>query len=383
MRVRVFASLRELAGGSVVDVDGTTVAEILKAMSERFGPAFDRVMEAGSVVVNGDRVAPGDGTDRPLGPDDDVALLPPVSGGGRAVPEDRAIEAGIGIPNALPWVTGSGLVEWARRADAAGMSTAATIGRVAYPSHDDLTVLAAAAAATGRIRLMTDVLLAPTHNPVLLAKQAASIHALSGGRLRLGIGVGRRPDDYEAAGQDYSDRGRRLDRALEVMTAIWSGETDVVPNGVRPLVPAEVPAKNGPVELVIGGTSPKSIERVLRFGTGWTAGGAPPDRVGAFAEAVLRAWSAAGKPGRPRIFALRYFALGDEAVDQGRRYLLDYYAGVGEDAARSIADGLLSTPGRIREALAAYAAVGVDELIFCGTVADPSEVERLSEALNS
>jgi len=83
MKVRLFASLRELAGTSTVDVDATTVGGVVAAMSDRFGPEFDRLIASGSVVVNGDRIAPGDATasTRLLTDADEVALLPPVSGG--------------------------------------------------------------------------------------------------------------------------------------------------------------------------------------------------------------------------------------------------------------------------------------------------------------
>jgi len=82
MKVRLFASLREMAGSSVVDVDASTVGELLARLSAQLGPGFDRVMAAGSVVVNGDRIAAGDATaSRPIDDDDEVALLPPVSGG--------------------------------------------------------------------------------------------------------------------------------------------------------------------------------------------------------------------------------------------------------------------------------------------------------------
>jgi len=134
------------------------------------------------------------------------------------------LDVGIGLPNPAPNAVGEALLEFARRADARGFSTLATIGRVAYPSHDDLVSLAAAAAATERIGLMTNILLAPTHDPVLLAKQAASIDSLSGGRLTLGIAAGGRPDDFEAVGRSFADRGRRLDAAIEVMRAAWRGE---------------------------------------------------------------------------------------------------------------------------------------------------------------
>jgi len=83
MKVRLFASLRELAGASQVDVEADTIGEVVSAMSERYGPEFDRLLASGSVVVNGDRIAPGDATasTQRLTDDDEVALLPPVSGG--------------------------------------------------------------------------------------------------------------------------------------------------------------------------------------------------------------------------------------------------------------------------------------------------------------
>src|SRR5207247_2814282 len=102
-------------------------------------------------------------------------------------------------------------------AEEAEFSGLATIDRVAYPSYESLIALAAAAAVTERIGLVTNVLLEPTRNPVLLAKEAASVDQLSGGRLVLGLGVGSRKDDYEPTGQRFEDRGRRCDDALDLM----------------------------------------------------------------------------------------------------------------------------------------------------------------------
>jgi alkanesulfonate monooxygenase SsuD/methylene tetrahydromethanopterin reductase-like flavin-dependent oxidoreductase (luciferase family) len=288
------------------------------------------------------------------------------------------VDIGVGLPNAVPWATGPDLIEWARRAEAKGFSSVATLGRVAYPNHEDLTVLAAVAAATERIALMTDVLLAPTHNPVLLAKQAASIDAISGGRLRLGIAVGRREDDYEVAGQSYNDRGRRLDDALETMTALWSGQP--APNADRAILPLDGPPRTAP-DLVFGGTSEKTIERVVRYGSGWTAGGGMPDRVQPFAQRVGEAWSDAGRGDLPRVYALRYVALGT-AADEGRQYLLDYYASLGP-AAAGIAESMLTSQGAIAEALRDYEAAGVDEMILFGTVPDPGQVDMLAQATST
>src|SRR5947207_4225112 len=113
------------------------------------------------------------------------------------------MKIGIGLPNTIPGTPGSVLVEWARRAEARGFSTLATIDRIVYPTYDSLTSLAVAAGATSRIGLFTDILLAPVYPPVWLAKATASLHAASGGRLTLGIGVGGRPDDYAAMDRSF------------------------------------------------------------------------------------------------------------------------------------------------------------------------------------
>src|SRR5438046_9388710 len=130
----------------------------------------------------------------------------------------RSLKVGLGLPNADKSLhDGRLLVEIARRAEALGFSTLGTIGRVAYPSFEEMVTLAAAAGATERIGLMTDTLLATTRQPVLLAKQAATLDQLSGGRFVLGIGAGGREDDFTVTGSGFHDRGKRLDAGLDRM----------------------------------------------------------------------------------------------------------------------------------------------------------------------
>src|SRR5919107_3325250 len=119
------------------------------------------------------------------------------------------MEIGIGLPNAVPGVDRTGIVEWARRAEAAGFSSLGTIDRIAYGNYESLIALAAAAAVTERIRLVTDILIAPLRsNTALFAKQAATIDQISGGRLVLGLSPGGREDDYAVSGADFHTRGK-------------------------------------------------------------------------------------------------------------------------------------------------------------------------------
>ena len=138
------------------------------------------------------------------------------------------MDIGIGLPNAVRGVDRRGVVDWAQRAEQAGFSSVGTIDRIVYPSYESLISLAAAAAVTERIRLVTDILIAPVRtNTALLAKQAATIDSLSGGRLTLGLAVGGREDDYEASGADFSARGLERaamfswDAAAEVMLDVY------------------------------------------------------------------------------------------------------------------------------------------------------------------
>src|SRR5919197_1385456 len=255
------------------------------------------------------------------------------------------MKIGIGLPNPVPGVDGRLLVEWARRAEAAGFSTLATIDRLAYPSYESITVLAAAAGATDRIGLLTNILLAPTRTPVVLAKEAASIYPLSDGRFTLGVGVGGRADDFDVSDVPFDARGRRMDRMLDLMRRAWRGEAiEGCNSAVNPGPPLE-----GGVPLLIGGTTDRAIQRTVEFGSGWTAGGAPPDQVAPFVERVRKAWSEAGREGEPRTAALTYFALGEGKESASRQYLEDYYRFLGSDTARMIADWTPRTPEAVKQ----------------------------------
>jgi alkanesulfonate monooxygenase SsuD/methylene tetrahydromethanopterin reductase-like flavin-dependent oxidoreductase (luciferase family) len=286
------------------------------------------------------------------------------------------VKIGIGLPNPVPNTPGEVLIDWAQRAEAAGFSGLVTIDRIVYPGYDSLTSLAAAAGATERISLMTNILLAPVYPPVLLAKTAASIDQISSGRFSLGLAAGGRPDDYEVTGRNFRRRGREFDNSLDVMHRVWRGES-LIPNSA-PASPT--PTRDQRVPILFGGASQKTVERVITWGAGWTAGGAPAAQAGPFAEGIRNAWSAAGRSGEPRLAALAYFSLGDDAEEASRGYLLDYYGFTGEFANR-IADSAHRSVSELRDLAKEFEDAGFTELYFDPTVARLDQVDRLAAAV--
>jgi alkanesulfonate monooxygenase SsuD/methylene tetrahydromethanopterin reductase-like flavin-dependent oxidoreductase (luciferase family) len=276
------------------------------------------------------------------------------------------MDVGIGLPNAVRGVDRRGTVEWARRAEETGFSSLGTIDRLVFPSYESLISLTAAAAVTERIKLVTDILIAPLRvNTALFAKQTATLDHLSEGRLVLGLAVGGREDDFELSGADFSKRGRIFDRQLEELASLW---------GTDRVAPASRPG------LLIGGRSDAALRRAARHGDGWTFGGGTPE---AFAEnraKVREAWAAEGRNDEPRTMALFYFALGERAEEDARNDLLDYYGFLGEVAEQLVA-AAAKDEATVKQYLSAFEAAGADEVICFPTSIDPEQVDLLARAV--
>jgi len=275
------------------------------------------------------------------------------------------MNVGVGLPNTIPDTPGTLMIEWARRADAGPFSSIAALDRLAYESVDPFAVLAAATAATQRVRVATMVAVGPLWNTAQLVKQAMSVDELSGGRLTLGLAVGARHDDYEAAGLDPRTRGRRLDEQLVYLRNGGDGHRGLSP-------------RSG-IELLVGGASGSAFARAARYADGYAHGGGPPRAFESAASRALAAWSDLGRPGRPRLWGQGYFALGD--TERGNAYLRDYYSFTGPFAEKIVA-GNLTSPRAIKDFIRGYEEAGCDELVLLPTVADIEQLDRLIEAID-
>jgi alkanesulfonate monooxygenase SsuD/methylene tetrahydromethanopterin reductase-like flavin-dependent oxidoreductase (luciferase family) len=285
------------------------------------------------------------------------------------------MDIGIGLPSTIPGVSGRLVPDWARAAEQAGFASLGTLDRVVYGNLETIPTLAAAAAVTERIGLTTAILIGPYRgNGALLAKQLATVDSIADGRLRVGISVGGREDDYEATGSPFTERGRAFDAQLAEMRAVWAQESR---GFAGPIGPA--PVRPGGPPLLIGGNVAAAFRRMVTVGSGWIAGGGGPDAFAGGANQARQAWREGGRDGAPHLAALTYVSLGADAEEHARRYLGDYYAFLGDFAAQ-IAESALTSPREVADAVAAYDAAGCDELILFPCNPDLAQVALIAQA---
>jgi probable F420-dependent oxidoreductase len=156
-----------------------------------------------------------------------------------------------------------------------GADPAARPGWRGYTHHDSFhevfVLFGYLAAITETLELMTGVLILPQRQTALVAKQAAEVDVLSGGRLRLGIGVGWNPVEYEALNEDFSTRGARSEEQIEVLRALWAEPTITYRGRWHTIVEAGIEPRpvRGGIPIWIGGTAEAVLRRVGRIGDGW------------------------------------------------------------------------------------------------------------------
>jgi len=277
------------------------------------------------------------------------------------------MQVGIGLPTTTPGADRTLFLEWVQKAEQGPFSSLGVFDRLAYNSYDPLVSLSAAAAITNRIRLATTILTGPLYNNALLAKSLASLDALSGGRLIVGLGLGARESDYDLAGIPHRSRGRRFGEQLAALRSIWEADT----------IGPKTACAGGP-PLLVGGLSDQTFARMARYANGYLHGGGPPQTFAKAAEKARAAWLDAGRPDRLQLWGMGYYALGEEAVESGTNYLRQYYEFTGPFAER-IAAGLLKTPQALVQFIRGYQEAGCEELILFPTVSSLTQLDRLAD----
>jgi alkanesulfonate monooxygenase SsuD/methylene tetrahydromethanopterin reductase-like flavin-dependent oxidoreductase (luciferase family) len=286
------------------------------------------------------------------------------------------MDIGIGLPATIPGVEGRRVLDWAGQSEERGFASLGTVDRLVYPNYEPLVTLAAAAAVTERVELVTTILIVPWRaNTALLAKQAATIDHLSGGRLVLGVAVGQREDDFEVSGVPHKERGARMDEMLEQLKLLWAGQEVGFAGGVGP----ESPTEGGP-RLIMGGQVDAAFKRAAKYAEGWVAGGTGPDAFKEGAAELDKAWGEEGRSGSPRKMAIGYYALGPDAEKAADWYIHHYYEWLGS-IADMMAAGVPTDEQAVKETVDAYAAAGCDELILFPCSAELDQVDLLAQAV--
>jgi alkanesulfonate monooxygenase SsuD/methylene tetrahydromethanopterin reductase-like flavin-dependent oxidoreductase (luciferase family) len=288
------------------------------------------------------------------------------------------VQIGLTLPTMITGVDREVTLDWCRRIDAGPFSTLALGERIAYDNQELFVTMAAAAAVTERVRIMSTVVVLPMHSAVDVAKQAATLDVLSGGRVVLGVGVGGRDEDYRALGAPFDRRHERLDEQVAVMRRVWAGQSPFA--DVAPVGPAPVQAGGPP--LYSGALGPKAIARSAQWADGVCGFSLDPlgeDHRGTF-DRIDAAWQAAGRVDAPRQVSSFWYATGPDGPRRLQAYAEKYLGIFGADVARSMAELCSAWSGdRVREAIDRFEQAGCDELLLVPTSADPDEVDRLAE----
>lgn len=232
--------------------------------------------------------------------------------------------------------------------------------------HEPLLVLASVAAATERVRLGTAVIALPLREPTLLARQAATLNALSGGRLVLGVGLGAYPEELTAIGRPARGRGAIFEEKLAALRTRLADDS-LTPSAAR-------------IPLYIGGHGAAAVARAARWGDGWIPGWQPLPALRERIAMLREGAAAAGRDAARIVVAVELSAtIATRHEDAVRRYEESRFARhrrardrSGRDPALIVASNLVGSADAIREKIAALAEAGVDE---CAALAFPAETQ--------
>lgn len=285
------------------------------------------------------------------------------------------------LPYMKPEIDRQVIIDWCRAADEGPFETLSCGERINGASLEMTTVLGAAAALTERVRIMPSLYVLPMHNAVWAAKEIATLDVLSNGRVSVTVGVGGRPKDYQAVGASFKKRHQRMDDQIEVMKQVWRGEPPM--EGLETIGPK--PVQDGGPPILIGAMGPKAIRRGAEWADGiyaFSMNGSEQEMENMLAMAT-GAWKDAGR-GTPYKAGGFWYSLADDAENTLKSYVHKYLEIAGEDIAQAVAGSMTRfTPDAVRDGLKNMQAAGCEECFMVAASHEVSEVERLTEILQS
>ena len=287
------------------------------------------------------------------------------------------MKLGIGLPGYLGTLVDARFVlDWARRADEAGFAALAAHDRPDHDTWDPLTTLAAVAAITRNARLITTTLLLPARDAGLVAKQAATIDVISGGRFELGVGVGVREQDFGALGSELRGRGRRLEQQLKQINDVWQA---AIERGEETGVLGPPPVQRPRPPIRVGGYQPRAYRRAVELGDGYFFGNAGVETMRAKIPEIREVYRQAGRPDLP-IGGLSYFAATAEParLAQAEANLTHYYGSLAKPFDQLALTGDEPT---LRDKVNAYDEAGVDILYMFPVLPEFEQLDAATRLL--
>ena len=272
------------------------------------------------------------------------------------------------------------ILAWCKTIDEGLFSSLSCGERITNYTLEMRAMLSAAAAVTERVTIMPSLYVLPMHSAVWAAKEIATLDVISGGRVRVGVGVGGREVDYQAVGASFKRRHARMDEQVAEMRRIWQGEpafegADEV--GPRPVQPGGPP-------LIAGAMGPKAMRRAAQWADGvyvFSMGGRA-DEIQRMLDMATEAWEEAGRDTPPLRIAGFWYSLADQGEEALRDYVRRYLSVFGEEVGRSVAKTMTCfETDAVKRAAESIQALDCDELIFSPASAGLEEIHRLSEIL--
>ena len=272
------------------------------------------------------------------------------------------MKIGMTLPVMEPDLSRQDLEDWTLRVDAGPWSHIALGERILFPNPEFISTLSAVAAWTKRVEIIATISVLTMHNPILSAKQFATIDMISEGRFTLGVGVGGREEDYNAIGSTWSDRRwATLSDRVKTMQSVWSKE-------YHPSLGPTPFSMNGP-QILAGAVGPKAMEMSADFADG-LAGfsfNADIEEIKDSFNRVQKAFEEKNKS--PRLVTSFWFGLGESARPDIQIHLERYLSWMGDDLARDLAKtaGFAGSQSDLNDFLLLVKAAGATDVILVPT----------------
>jgi probable F420-dependent oxidoreductase len=290
---------------------------------------------------------------------------------------------GLAWVNPAPLTKPENVVNFAKKCEAMGCQSMWTIDRIAYDNLEPLTVLAAAAGVTQKIRLGTSVLLGNLRHASHVAKIVSTLDFVSNGRVTLGLGFGSRESDYKAVEIPFEHRGSRALEQVQLMKRLWS-EDSVTFKGkfynVENLSVGPKPIQKPHPPIWTGGSAEVALKRAGTWADGFICGSsAIPDFPSTWEKIAGYARAAGRDPNRIRKAGLTFMAIHDDqskAVRAVEDYVMRYYGRLRADVPNT---SLVGSPAAIAERMDAFLSRGLDTLIIGVADPDPRQLDLFGE----